>query len=371
MKLAFLTGTRADWGKLRPLIEASKGVADVTVFATGMHMDPLYGYTITEVHKANLGVDVVGHVNGAGEGRLASVAAATMYGLEAFVRSHSPDLLVIHGDRAEALAGASVGALNNVRVAHVEGGELSGTVDESLRHAISKLAHVHFVADEGARRRLLQMGERSSRIHVIGSPDVDVMLRGQRPCLLDVRDHYDIPWGEYGIIALHPVATMAANLNGSLAAMMDRAAVDSGRKWVWVYPNSDPGSKEMLAELPRSSGCIRVIPSLRFESMLTLLEHAQLLVGNSSMGFHEAPVYGTPVIDLGTRQEGREGNPYALRLPRPNVDAVANAIREHWGQRHDCLRHRGDGKSAQRFVAALPQAMSVDIQKRFRDRRVA
>jgi len=133
------------------------------------------------------------------------------------VRENRPDLIVVHGDRVETLAGATVGALNNILVAHIEGGERSGTVDELLRHSVSKLSHLHFVAHEEARTRLRQMGELPESIFVIGSPDIDVMLADRLPPLEEVCRHYAVPFRDYAIFIYHPVTTELASLRRNIA----------------------------------------------------------------------------------------------------------------------------------------------------------
>src|SRR5437868_11706602 len=179
-RIVFLTGTRADFGKLKSLIEIlhNDDSYEVNIFATGMHLDVTYGYTVHEIEKC--GYDhIFKYQNHDDEALMDITLARTIQGFSAYIRNIRPDLIVVHGDRIEALAGATVGALNNILVAHIEGGELSGTVDELIRHAVSKLSQTHFVANEEAKNRLMQMGERAESIFVIGSPDMDVMLSDQ------------------------------------------------------------------------------------------------------------------------------------------------------------------------------------------------
>jgi UDP-N-acetylglucosamine 2-epimerase (hydrolysing) len=207
-KLLYLTGTRADFGKLKPLITESKKRYDVSIFATGMHMLDKYGMTCHEISKA--GFEYYPYINQDGNTPMDMVLKNTIEGLSYYLKEHPTDLLIIHGDRVEALAGACVGALNNVLVAHIEGGEVSGTIDESIRHAVSKLSHIHFVANNEAKKRLEQMGE--TNIFVIGSPDIDIML-GELPTLEEVKEKYDITFSEYAICIYHPVTTEPVDLS--------------------------------------------------------------------------------------------------------------------------------------------------------------
>lgn len=175
-KLIFLTGTRADFGKLKSLIKVTQqsDVFDVHIFVTGMHLDEKYGYTVNEVYKSGF-KNIHKFVNHKGVTSMDETLAKTIQGFSKFVKKQKPDLIIVHGDRVEALAGAIVGSLNNFLVAHIEGGEVSGTIDELIRHSVSKLSHVHLVSNPKAKKRLVQMGELKSSVYVIGSPDLDLM----------------------------------------------------------------------------------------------------------------------------------------------------------------------------------------------------
>jgi UDP-N-acetylglucosamine 2-epimerase (hydrolysing) len=207
--IAFLTGTRADFGKIKPLIIAAhEEGCRVSVFATGMHMLPRFGSTVLEVKRTiPTDIPIISFLNQQDGDTMDVVVANTITGLSQFITDHVPDALVVHGDRPEALAGAIAGALRNTTVVHVEGGELSGTIDGVIRHAVSKLSHIHLVANEGARDRLIQLGEHLDTIHVIGSPDLDVMLSPTLPSLEEAKSRYGISFDDYLVAIFHPVTT--------------------------------------------------------------------------------------------------------------------------------------------------------------------
>ncbi len=368
-RLLFLTATRAEFGKLKPLLRAVSTAPDVKhlIVATGMHLIDRYGRTEIEITRAGF-TNVRTFGNDADGSPMDTILARTVEGIGTIVREWKPDMIVVHGDRVEALAGAIVGALNNVLVGHVEGGEFSGTVDELMRHAVSKLSHVHFVANDAARDVLLQLGEQPSSIFVIGSPEVDVMLGADLPPLDEVLRYYEIPFAEYALLAFHPVTTEVDDMGRQVGELL--AATDaSGDDFVAVYPNNDAGSAEILRQIEslRGRARYRVIPSIRFEYFQTLLKHARYIVGNSSSGVREAGVYGTPAVNVGTRQRGRNTSPLIVDVAA-DASAIASGITHARSLVRQPSTMFGDGRSAERFLDAVhdDRTWAISHQKIFR-----
>ena len=372
-KILFITGTRADYGKMKPLMKALDGddQFSVYVFVCGMHLSERFGSTYDEVRKD--GYEHIYIAFGLSQTQNASVNLGnTISMLSGYVENIKPDMILVHGDRMDALAGAVVGALHNIPVGHVEGGELSGTIDESIRHAISKFAHVHFVCTEEARERLIQLGEEESRIFVIGSPDIDIMMSDRLPGLAEAKERYGIPFDRYGILMYHPVTTEYDVIGGKIRRVVD-AVLESGRNYVVVYPNNDLGSEVILNEYRRleNNPRFRLFPSLRFEHFLVLLKHAEFMIGNSSAGIRESGIYGVPAIDIGTRQSGR----YALskndNLQHVEEDAAAilKAIEQTPAYRRSSFVF-GKGNSTELFMEIVrePAFWNTEIQKHFVDR---
>lgn len=306
-KILFLTGTRADFGKLKPLIQVVSKKYDYEIFATGMHLLSRYGYTLDEIHKSGF-KNIFPCINQTINETMDIILANTIKGLSRYVAENRPDLLVVHGDRIEALAGAIVGALNNILVAHIEGGEFSGTIDESIRHTITKMSHTHFVANEEAAKIVRRMGEEN--VYVIGSPDIDIMLADTLPTIEEVKIRYGIDFEKYAIVIYHPVTTYESakikRLANEFVNGLIYEADNHGTNFVVIYPNNDLGSEHILNAYKRLKGKrFKLFPSLRFEYFLTLLKSAQYIIGNSSAGIREAPIYGVPVVNVGTRQQNR------------------------------------------------------------------
>jgi len=309
-KIAFLTGTRADFGKLQPLIEIIEKSKDFQcyIFVTGMHTLSKYGSTYKEVKKQKY-KNIFIFMNQTNSTDQDIILANTITGFSNFIKEVSPDLIVVHGDRIEALAGAIVGSFNNILVSHIEGGEISGTIDELIRHAVTKLSHIHFVANTEAKQRLIQMGEDENSCFTIGSPDIQIMKNSELPKIDQVKQYYEIPFDEYSICIFHPVATELEKLSSHVKEFVS-ALIESQKNYIVVYPNNDEGSDIILNEYSRLKNNLnfKLFPSIRFRSFLTLLKSSKFIIGNSSVGIRESEVFGIPTIDLGTRQQNRTKN---------------------------------------------------------------
>lgn len=370
-KILFLTGTRADFGKLKPLIQILNDEErfEAHILATGMHMQQKYGYTYLEIEKCGF-KNIHSFRNHTAESTMDLTLAKSIEGISKMVKELGPDLIVVHGDRVETLAGAIVGSLNNILVAHIEGGELSGTVDELIRHSVSKLSHIHFVANERAQQRLIQMGELEKTIFPIGSPDIDVMFSQNLPTLQKVKEYYDIPFDDYAVAIFHPVTTEADFIKEYISSFITALENDQ-HKYVMIFPNNDMGSSIILNEFKRLSDNrrFRIIPSLRFEYFLQLLKNAQFIIGNSSAGIREAPYYNIPSINIGSRQNNRSASSQILNCSYSTEDILKSI--QQIGNRNIQERHPdfGDGNSAERFLNALnkEELWNITHQKQFRD----
>lgn len=370
-KILFLTGTRADFGKIKSLISVLEAAPDfeVFVFVTGMHLQQEYGYTVIEIERCQYG-NIHTFSNHTHETTMDLTLAKTIEGLSAYVKQCQPEMIVIHGDRVEALAGAIVGSLNNILVAHIEGGEVSGTIDELIRHSTSKMSHVHFVSNQQAKNRLIQMGELAESIFTIGSPDVDIMFSADLPDLTTVKSYYEIGFGQYAMAMFHPVTTEAKFMQQYADAFVE-ALLRDDRNYIVIYPNNDLGSQAILKsyEKLKNHSRFKIYPSLRFEYFLTLLKNAEFIIGNSSAGIREAPYYGLPIINIGTRQQNR-----ALHADIVNVGydlgSIQNGLQTIGTYAHsEAKADYGTGNSAALFLESLQNQAVWDLnhQKQFRD----
>lgn len=370
-KILFLTGTRADFGKIKSLISVLEKQPDfeVFVFVTGMHLQELYGYTLIEIERCNF-KNLFTFENHTHETTMDLTLARTIEGLSAYCKTINPDMIVVHGDRVETLAGAIVGSLNNILVSHIEGGEVSGTVDELIRHSVSKLSHVHFVSNDQAAKRLLQMGEIEESVFTIGSPDIDIMFSENLPDLETTKQYYQIPFEKYAIVMFHPVTTEFQSME-EYATTFVNCLLKDNHNYIIVFPNNDLGSQfiidayNKLAENER----FRIFPSLRFEYFLTFLKNCQFIIGNSSAGIREAPYYGIPIINIGTRQNNRAVHTDIINTDysESSINSALSLIDSHKSEGY--TNDFGEGNSAELFLQSLKKndIWQLNHQKQFRD----
>lgn len=370
-KILFLTGTRADFGKIKSLISIldNHQEFEVFVFVTGMHLQKEYGYTLIEIERCNF-KNIHAFENHTHETTMDLTLGKTIEGFSSYCKIVEPDLIVIHGDRVETLAGAIVGSLNNILVAHIEGGELSGTVDELIRHSVTKLSHIHFVSNDEAAKRLLQMGEIKSSIFTIGSPDIDIMFSNNLPTKVNVKEYYAIDFDQYAIVMFHPVTTEAKQMKQYAEDFVDSLLEIDGN-FVVIYPNNDLGSKyiidayQKIKDNPR----FRIFPSLRFEYFLVLLKNAKFIIGNSSAGIREAPYYRIPIINIGTRQQNRTLNADIINVDykKENIIKALHTVVSH--QISPIENNFGKGNSTELFLNSLlsDKIWEINHQKKFKN----
>ena len=371
-KILFITGTRADYGKLKPLMKAvdeAEGF-ELYIYVSGMHIIEKFGSTYHEVLKDGYKNIFVAF------GVVPSESMSINLGngicdLTGYVQHIKPDLIVVHGDRIDALSGAVVGALNNIIVAHIEGGELSGTIDESIRHAISKFAHIHFVSNNEAKQRLIQLGEPEDTIHIIGSPDIDIMISDILPSLEEAKRHYEIKFDQYGLFMYHPVTTEYKKISKNIEIIIE-ALKKSKKNYIMIYPNNDIGSEIILNQIWQLEGNSRfaIFPSIRFEYFLAFLKNASFVIGNSSAGVREACVYGISSIDIGSRQKGRYDTNYLKNIVHVNENEteILDAIKNAELKTAPAFKF-GNGKSKEEFMKVLRNSKmwNKSLQKSFVD----
>lgn len=372
-KIIFLTGTRADFGKIKSLIkilDKNKNFKSF-IFATGMHLNPKYGRTVDEIYNSGF-KNIYEFVNHRKNQKMDKTLGITIDGFSKYVKKIKPDLIVLHGDRPEVLAGAIVGSFNNILVAHIEGGELSGTIDESIRHSVTKLSHIHLVLNNKAKKRLTQLGEKKSSIFILGSPDIDAIKSKKLPSILKAKRRYNIEFKKYSIVLYHPVTTEFNKIR-KYTEYFIKALIKSNQKYIVIYPNNDDGSEFIISEYEkklRKLKNFKIFPSIRFEYYLSILKNSKFIIGNSSSGIMEAPYFGIPTINIGSRQNKRLNyksiyncnNSIVKILSRINQIGRLNKI-------HSKPTYFGKGNSDKIFLKILnsKKIWNIKVQKSFQD----
>lgn len=362
-KIIYLSGTRADFGLMKSTLKQLASVADLSVAVTGMHLHADFGNTVEEIRATSLricGEVPIDTASRTPEGMSAGVGQCIL-GMTSLLSAEKPDILLLLGDRGEMLAGAIAAMHLGIVCVHIHGGERSGTVDEPVRHAISKLSHYHLVATQESRERLVRMGEMPSRIEVTGAPGLDGIVEDANLSLEGCTQALGLPFASRFVLGVfHPVVQQAGDAFAQTEAIL-MALKRVGLPVVWLEPNSDAGSHEIhralaLVALPEGSSRLRHIPRPLFCSAM---KHCTVMVGNSSAGIIEAASFGTPVVNVGDRQRSRERNSN-VRDVNPAADAIQAAVEEafHHG-RWPCNNRFGDGLAGKRISQYLT-ALSLD-----------
>ena len=311
-KICYVSGTRADFGLMIRTLKLGQQSSklDVSVCVTGMHLSELFGNTVSEIESSGLRIcgRIPVELDGSTGATMARALGLQLIGMtEIFVRER-PDLVIVLGDRGEMLAAALTAIHLNIPVVHVHGGERSGTIDEPVRHAISKLSHYHFVATEAAKERLIRMGEIPGHIFVTGAPGLDDLKnlahRTRSELCGEVRFEQSRP---VALVVFHPVLQEAGQAGAQMQEVM-RAVFALNLQAVCLEPNSDAGGSDIVRVLRQYTDHpdVRVFTHLGREDFASWMATADVMIGNSSSGIIEAPTLGLPVVNVGSRQQFRE-----------------------------------------------------------------
>jgi GDP/UDP-N,N'-diacetylbacillosamine 2-epimerase (hydrolysing) len=310
-KILYISGSRADYGLMRSVLSAIHldPSMDLHVAVTGMHLMPEFGSTLEEIKQDGYSCHVINaRYEGDSRDSMALFLGIFIQEFVPLVKTLRPDIILILGDRGEMLGGAIVGAYMGIPVVHIHGGEVTTTVDEFARHAITKLSHIHLPATEESARRIIKMGEDPDHVFVVGAPGLDqiLLIRSSPPGEIMGRCHLD-PDIPVIIVLQHPVPLET----GDPAIQMDqtlKAVCKTDCQILVIYPNADAGGRAMIEVIKKyaSRSNIHTFPSLEHVDFLNLLKNSSVLVGNSSSGIIEAPSFGVPVVNIGSRQRGRQ-----------------------------------------------------------------
>jgi UDP-hydrolysing UDP-N-acetyl-D-glucosamine 2-epimerase len=327
-----------------------------------MHLSREFGYTIKEIIKDGFKIDAkveMLHEKDTGAAMAKSIGKCIIKMTEVLEET-KPDILVLLGDRAEMLAGAVAASYTGIPIAHLHGGEISGSIDDSVRHAITKLAHIHFPATQKSAERIIKMGEDPSRVFVVGAPALDTILNEKLPEPSELSKKYGIDLSKPILLALqHPVVTEYEDAADQMKETLD-AIVELEHQTILIYPNADAGGRNMIEVIKKYKKYpfIKSFKSLPYRDYLGLMKIAWVLIGNSSSGIIEAPSFHLPVVNIGTRQTGRERSTNVIDVGYDRgeiINAVKKALYDSKFREKvaNCKNPYGDGKAAQRIAKIL------------------
>lgn len=366
-KICLVLTSRGNYGKTKSIIQAANKHDDIElqVIIGGSLVLEKYGKILDSEYADSFQVDAKIHFLVEGETPLtmAKSAGLAVSDFATAFGNMNPDLVVVIADRFECLPVAMAATYMNIPVAHIEGGEISGSIDESIRHAITKLSYLHFPCSEEARDRIIRMGENAERVHLVGSTSFDVLANIQLDDLSPfdhlqeekgVGKYVRAEKGKYLIVIQHPVTTEYEHNRDYIQETVD--AIDRLEiPTFWLWPNMDAGSDGISKGIrqyreARSPGHVHFFKSLPIELFGPLLKNAGCIVGNSSSGIREAAFLGTPAVNIGNRQIGRDRGKNVIDVPNRSHEIVS-AVRkqlEHGPFTPDHLY--GDGSAGPKIV---------------------
>lgn len=338
-KIIYVTGTRADYGLMQNILKKLNGKEDIelSICVTGMHLSELYGDTIKEIEQDGLNICATIPVNVVNTTPvcMAQTIGHEILSMSEIFEKQRPDLIMLLGDRGEMLAAAITAVHLNIPIIHLHGGERSGTVDEMVRHAISKLSHYHFVATKNSRQRLIKMGEKDEAIFVLGAPGLEALSGKQEINRNLFCQQYNLDSKrKIALFVYHPVVQEYNVISTQFNQALD-AALEAKLQIICLEPNSDAGGQLIREKLQNYSNHIdiRIINHLPRPEFINCLAHVDLMMGNSSSGIIEAATFNLTVINIGTRQNLRECSDNVIQSDT-TFEAVLDSIKMGLSQKN-------------------------------------
>lgn len=361
-KICVVTGNRSEYSKLKFVMKAIKEhpKLKLILIVTASHLLDDFGKTIEVIKKDGFRVNAMARTVAAGEDLISMAKSVGLCALEipTLLNLYKPDMVLVSGDRFDILGVAVSTAFMNIPLVHIEGGEVTGAIDESVRHAITKFAHIHFPATAKSAERIIKMGERPDMVFNVGSPNADFILSEKNKPSQRIYRKFNLDKNKpFLIVAQHPVTTEYGHCREQIRQTLG-AISELGIRTIMLYPNVDAGSKDMVVEtrffkLAKENEHVALEKHIIFEDYISLLAHTACIIGNSSSGIREACYFGTPAVNVGTRQKGRERGRNVIDVGY-NKNEIKKAILK-------CIRHGkyppeyiyGQGNANQKIVEIL------------------
>lgn len=380
-KIAIITGTRAEFGLLSPLIDEIQNDQEMRLqlIVTAMHLSPEFGYTVDEIERKGFKIDKRVECllsSDSAVGITKSIGLA-MIGFADALNELAPDLLIILGDRTEMLAVATAAMLANIPIAHIHGGETTeGVYDESIRHAITKMSYLHFASTEIYRKRIIQLGEHPNRVFNVGAIGLDSINNLELLDKEEFEKSIDFQLGKKNIlITFHPVTLENNSAKEQFQAILEALKTLKETHFIFTHANSDRSGRiinQMIEQYVSENKDIGVsFKSLGQVRYLSGLQHVDVVLGNSSSGIIEVPYFNIPTINIGDRQEGRVMAESVINT-KPRKDDIIKALEKSFDDSFIAKiknqeQQYGEGNSVKKIIKALSIPTSEDLKKSFYD----
>lgn len=374
-KICAVTSNRSDYTRMRSVLDELKKRKDIDLklVVSGSHILPDFGKTIDAIKKDGFKVDILARTIIEGED-LVAMSKSIGVGIQELSTIFDiikPDIVLVVGDRFDALSVAIAASIMNIHVAHIQGGEVTGTIDESIRHAITKLAHIHFPATKKSRERIIKMGENPNYVFHVGCPSMDAFAATKllpKSSLLEIEQiknskvSLDIH-KPYCLLIQHPVTTEYSSAFSQMKITLE-ALYATGIQTIMVYPNVDAGSVDMMQALvdfernhpDHDKVIIKKFKNIYFNDYIQLLAHASFIIGNSSSGIRESCFFGVPSINIGTRQSSRERGKNIIDVPHDKKkikEAINKCIKIGKFSKENLYGNGNAGKEIARTLAVI------------------
>lgn len=380
-KVCIITGTRAEYGLLKPVMQAiaDNDKLDLAVIASGMHLSHEFGHTIDEIIEDGFNVNAKVEMNPVKDSSfsMAHSVGKGIIGMSNAYEEIKPDIVLVLGDRIEAFAGGIAAALMNIPLAHIHGGDSARAgLDESMRHGLTKFAHIHFAATEKSAERIKKMGEDDWRISIVGAPGLDSILNKELLSKEDIQKKFMINFDEpFILLVQHSVSTEPEDAKSQIIETLE-AIKELKLQTIIIYPNSDAGGREIIKQIRivDKLDFIKAYKSLPHLEYLSIMKYANVMVGNSSSGIIESSSFQLPVVNIGIRQDDRERSTNVIDVRKHEKEKIAEAIKkalyndEFKKIVYTCTNPYGDGKASKRIVKKLNE---IKINKKLIQKKLS
>ena len=383
-KVAVFTGTRAEYGLLYWLLKDIQADTELTLqlLVSGMHLSPEFGLTYQQIEQDGFHIDEKIEIllsSDSAVGTAKSMGLGVLGFVDALARL-KPDILVILGDRFEALAAAQTAMILRIPVLHLHGGEITeGAYDDAIRHAITKLSYLHATATAEYRQRVIQLGEAPERVFNVGAIGLDHFTRGSFMSVAELATSLGFPLRQpYAVVTYHPVTLAAEAPESAFQALLEALEQFPQLQIIITYPNADDGGRRIIplleAYAAKQPGRVLAIPSLGHVRYLSAIKHAAAVIGNSSSGIIEVPAMDVPTVNIGMRQKGRLAAKSVLHCDADTASiqkAISTALKREYKLADEKIHNPYGQGDASRQVIQLLKSLSFNAVKTFHDVKVS